>query len=318
MTDPIATMRTNGIGLVPQMLICSFLWAGAFLLLKVAGTSLSPLALTAVRGLMGAALLAAWIGFHGQRVLPQGREWRDWTILGFLQGVVPNTLTAYALMQISTGLTSMIQATTPLIVAVLAQLFFADEKLTRRRALGLATGFGGMALLVGPAAFGSASIDTVSVGAVIVVAVSYALGNLYVKSIPSPEPIRLAYGQQLFSGLPTFVAAMVVVGPVAFAGVMDSALTLAVLGIFGTAVPIVLYMRILRAAGPTVGSMNGYFLPPWTILLGFVVLGEALSLREILATAVVFAGILVMSAKPGTFASLLPRRHSRSLQGCTQ
>lgn len=113
MDNQTAASHADRFGIVPQMLLCSFLWAGAFLLLKLAGTSLSPFALTAVRGLMGAALLAAWIGFHGHRILPRGGEWRDWTVLGVLQGIVPNTLTAFALTQISAGLTSMIQATTP-------------------------------------------------------------------------------------------------------------------------------------------------------------------------------------------------------------
>lgn len=311
-----ATSHADRFGLVPQMLLCSFLWAGAFLLLKMAGTSLSPVALTAVRGLMGAALLAAWIGFHGHRILPQGREWRDWIALGILQGIIPNTLTAFALTQISAGLTSMIQATTPLIVAVLAQALFADERLSRRRGMGLAIGFAGMALLIGPSAFGGAAVGTAGVAAVVVVAISYALGNLYVKGIPSPQPIRLAYGQQLLSGVPTFVLVMAFAGPGAFAGVPDAALTLVILGVFGTALPIVLYMRILRAAGPTVGSMNGYFLPPWTILLGFLILGEALSLREILATAIVLAGIMVVSTTPGAFTGLFGRKACPSLQGC--
>lgn len=305
----MASGRDGGAGgsLVLQMLFCSFLWASAFLLMKVAGTSLSPLALTAVRGVMGAALLAAWLGLRRQRVMPRGREWRDWTMLGLLQGVIPNTLTAYALTLIPAGLTSMIQATTPLIVAVLAQMIFADETLTRRRAIGLAVGFGGMALLLGPTAFGGHAVAGAGAVAMVIVAVSYAFGNLYVKSIPSPEPIRLAYGQQLMSGLPTFSATMMLWGPAAFDGVAQSAVTLALLGIFGTALPIVLFMRILRIAGPTVGSMNGYFLPPWTILLGFLILNEALSLREIVATAIVLAGVMIVSTRPGAIAKVMRR-----------
>jgi drug/metabolite transporter (DMT)-like permease len=282
-----------------QMLLCSFLWATAFLLLKIAGTNLSPLALTAVRGIMGGVLLAAWIGSHNQNILPRGREWKDWVILGVLQGIVPNTLTAYALTQISAGLTSMIQATTPLIVAVLAQALFADERLTKRRVVGLLTGFSGMMLLIAPAVVGSSNVSGGGMAAMLAVAVSYALGNLYVRAIPTPQPLRLAYGQQLFSGLPTFVAVWWMSGAGAFAGIQDSILTLAVLGVFGTALPIVLYMRILSNAGPTVGSMNGYFLPPWTILLGAVFLGEAISVREITATAVVLLGVMIVSTKFG-------------------
>lgn len=297
MTSDHVSGGGSGGQLIVQMLFCSFLWAMAFLLLKTIGTTLSPVALTAVRGIMGGALLAAWIVLHRQSVLPRGREWKDWSVLGLLQGVIPNTLTAYALAHITAGLTSMIQASTPLIVAVLAQAIFADERLTTRRVIGVFTGFVGMVLLIGPAAFGSENASPIGMAAMVAVAISYAFGNLYVRAIPSPQPIRLAYGQQVFSGLPTFAVVWAMSGAGAFAGVQDALLPLAVLGVFGTALPIVLYMRILSSAGPTVGSMNGYFLPPWTILLGFLFLGEALSAREITGTAIVLVGVWIVSVK---------------------
>ena len=286
----------GGAPLIVQMLACSFLWASGLLLIKIVGRDLSPFALTAARGMMGGGLLAAWLLFQRQDIRPRGREWRDWIALGVLQGIVPNTLTAYALGQITAGLTSMIQASTPLIVAVLAQGLYADERLTPRRAAGLMTGFGGMALLIGPAAFGAGAVEATGVLAMAAAAFSYALGNLYVRGIPAPQPIRLALGQQLFSGFPMLVAMLVVAGPSAFAGLSQVPVELVCLGVFGTALPIVLYMRILRAAGPTVGSMNGYFLPPWTVLLGFVLLGESVSLREMIATAIILAGVMATSA----------------------
>ncbi|WP_037084012.1 DMT family transporter [Neorhizobium vignae] len=315
----IAARKPFEIPLIVQMLACSFLWGAAFILLKLAGTALSPLALTAVRGLMGGSLIAIWMVVSGHNILPRGRELRDWVVLGFLQGVVPNSLTAYALTEISAGLTSMIQASTPLVVAVLAQALFASERLTPKVALGLATGFGGMVLLIGPAALGADNVSLRGVGAVAVVAVSYALGNLYVRGIPGAQPVRLALGQQLFSGLPTFAVMIYLGGLSAFSPALDNLPLLLVLGVFGTALPIVLYMNILKKAGPTIGSMNGYFLPPWTIILGFVLLGEPVSVREIIATAIVLAGVAIVSLKTEVLlmacrrlaAVLRPRRSGR-------
>src|SRR5207253_2458299 len=99
---------------------------------------------------------------------------------------------------------------------VLAQALFASERLTPKVALGLATGFGGMILLIGPAALGADSVSLRGVGAMAIVAVSYALGNLYVRGIPGAQPVRLALGQQLFSGLPTFAVVIYLGGLSAF------------------------------------------------------------------------------------------------------
>lgn len=288
--------RPNTALLVGQMLACSFLWASSFLLMKLLGAHLSAVALTAARGAMGASLLAAWLLACRESIVPRGREWRDWIALGILQGVVPNVLTVFALTQISAGLTSMLHAAIPIVVAVLAHGLFSDERLTPRRAFGVVLGFGGIVLLLGPDAIGQPASDSLGKLAMTAAVLSYALGDLYVRSIPSAKPMRLAFGQQVFSGFPTLAAVLLAAGPPAFAGIAEAPLELALLGVFGTALPIVLYMRILRGAGPTLGSMFRYFLPPWTVLLGWVVLHETVSLREIAASAIVLAGVMTVSS----------------------
>lgn len=280
-----------------QLLACSFLWGTAFLLMKLIGADIGAVPLAAVRGLMGAALIGGWFVIGGARILPRGREWRDWAVLGLVQGAIPNTLTVYALTQIPAGMTSLIQASTPLVVAVLAHLIFADERLTWRRGAGVLLGFAGMAILLGPAVLDGAGGSLTGVLAMAATALSYAVGNLYVRSIPDPQPGRLAFGQQLFSGLPLTAVALGFGGVAAFAAMPSHAVTLVVLGIFATALPIALYMNILRLAGPTRGSMNGYLVPVWTILMAALVLGETIGLREILGGVVVLAGIAVASTK---------------------
>lgn len=283
-------LRSSVLG---QMLLCSFLWANSYLLLKVMSADISPLALTALRGVMGGVLLALWLIWRGQSIWPKGREWRDWTTLGIFQGLIPNTLTAYALTEIAAGLTSMLQATGPLMVAVFAHLLFADERLTPRRILGVVIGFAGMAILIGPAAFTDRSGSFWGMMAMIATAVSYALGSLYVRSIPVAEPARLALGQQVFSGFPAMAAVLLIAGPQTFAAVPHHLAALLALGIFATAMPIVLFMNILRQAGPTLGSMNGYLTPVWTVLLGFFILGETTGLREISGGVIVLAGVIL-------------------------
>lgn len=285
-----SVLRSSVLG---QMLLCSFLWANSYLLLKVMSAEFSALALTALRGVMGGVLLALWLTWRGQSVIPQGREWRDWTMLGILQGIIPNTLTAYALTEIAAGLTSMLQATGPLMVAVFAHLLFADERLTQRRILGVLIGFAGMAILLGPAALADRTGSLWGMLAMVATAVSYAFGSLYVRSIPQAEPARLALGQQVFSGFPAMLAVLLISGPGALSAVPDHLVALLALGIFATAMPIVLFMNILRQAGPTLGSMNGYLTPVWTVVLGYFVLSETTGLQEIAGGLVVLMGVVL-------------------------
>jgi drug/metabolite transporter (DMT)-like permease len=189
----------------------------------------------------------------------------------------------------------MIQASTPLIVAVFANFMFADERLTPLKALGVLTGFAGMALLIGPAAFGVGEVDIYGTLAMVATAVSYAVGNLYIRGIPDANPSRLAFGQQTFSGFPSLIFVLAYSGIAAFDAVPEHAEALLALGFVSTAVPILLFMHILTRAGPTLGSMNGYLVPVWTILIGVTLLKETVLPREIMGGIVVFAGIAIVS-----------------------
>lgn len=292
--SPLASGQAYGTtALVAEMLLCSFLWAPAFILMQRIGADLSPLTVTAARDVMGGGLMALWFLVLGRRVLPAGREWLDWSILGIFQVIIPNTLTVYALAQITTSLTSLIQASTPLIVAVLAHLLFASERMTWRRAAGIGLGALGMLLLLGPDVLkggdGSFSGTLAMAGAPL----SYAIGNLYVRSIPHAQPLRLAYGQLVFSGIPAAAIVLAISGPAAFAMAPAHAADLVTLSLFATAIPLAMFMHILRVAGPTIGTMVGYLVPLWTILLGVLVFGETLAGREMAGGALLLAGLVI-------------------------
>src|SRR5918998_298692 len=129
--------------LIAKLLACSVLWASGFLFIKLAG-SLNPFVLAAMRGLIGFLSLSMFFLVQGWSLLPRGREWRDWVILGTSNGWGPNVLVAYALTQITAASAAMIQAAAPLIVALVSHLMFREERLTVRRFIGVLVGFVGM------------------------------------------------------------------------------------------------------------------------------------------------------------------------------
>ena len=279
--------------LVGHLLGSSVGWASGFLFIKLGSAGVPPSALAAMRGLVAAAALTAFFLAQGRSIRPRGREWRDWATLGALNGWGPNMLVAYALTQIGTAPAAMIQASGPLIVALLAHLLFAEERLTARRMAGVLVGFSGMAILIGPAAF--EPVGAAGALAMLATALSYALGNIYVRLIPRAEPARLALGQQIFSGVPAALIALSLGGPQAFAAVPANGVALLALGTLGTAIPILLFMRLIRRAGPTRAAMVGYLMPVWATLLAIVFLGERIGLREALGGAVVLAGVAIVS-----------------------
>lgn len=296
--SPIAAAPASLSFITAHLIGCSLLWGSGFVFIKIVGTDLSPVALAAARGAIAAAALGLVFFAMRRAPTPRGREWRDWLVLGSLNGWIPNTLTAYALLEITAGLAAMVQAAGPVMVAVLAHFLYAEERLDARRMLGVALGFCGMIVLIGPAAF--PGLDGVSLPhalAMVTTAACYSAGALYVRSIPQAEPLRLAFGQQIVSALIATVIALVILGPPGFMPIADAIVPLAALGVLATAAPIFLFMRLLRRAGPTRASMVGYLMPIVAVALAWIVLGETVGLREAAGGAIILAGVALVSVR---------------------
>jgi drug/metabolite transporter (DMT)-like permease len=283
-----------------HLLVTSLFWGSSFLFIKLMSGQVSPFAIAAGRGLLGAVSLALWLRWLGQSPLPQRHEIRHWLILGATNGWVPNILVAYALIQLASGPAAMIQAAGPLVTAIAAHLIFAEERLSGRRLGGILIGLAGVALLIGPRLF-EGGATTLSVLAMVATMLSYAAGNIYVRAVPAPagNPMRLALGQQVVSGLGASLLTLLFAGPAAFLALRDHWAAMLTLGLVCTAVPMTVFMRLIRAAGPTRAAMTGYLVPTVAAIMGVFVLGETLELRQVAAGCIILIGVFLVTMAPG-------------------
>lgn len=282
-----------------HLLVTAFFWGSSFLFIKLMSGQVSPFAIAAGRGLLGAVSLALWLRWLGQSPLPRRHEIRHWLVLGATNGWIPNILTAYALIQLASGPAAMIQAAGPLVTAIVAHLIFAEERLSGRRLGGILIGLAGAALLIGPRLF-EGGATSLSVLAMVASMLSYAIGNIYVRAVPAPagNPMRLALGQQVVSGLGASLLALLFAGPMAFLPLRDHWAPMLALGIVCTAIPMTLFMRLIRAAGPTRAAMTGYLVPTVAATMGVLVLGETPELRQIVAGCIILIGVFLVTTAP--------------------
>jgi drug/metabolite transporter (DMT)-like permease len=282
--------------IIGNLVGCGFFWGSSFLFIKLMAGEVPPLAIAAGRGLLGATALALWVSWLGQSPLPRRHELRHWVVLGATNGWVPNILVAYALTQLASGPAAMIQAAGPLVTAIFAHFLFAEEKLSGRRILGVALGMVGVALLIGPRLVAGGG-TALGVAAMVGVMLSYAAGNLYVRAVPAPagDPARLALGQQVFSGLVALGLTLAFLGPAGLAPIQHHLPAMLALGFVATAIPMAIFMKLIRAAGPTRAAMTGYLVPTFATALGVIVLGETLELRQLVGGCIILAGVFLVT-----------------------
>ena len=280
-----------------QLLACSLMWASGFLFMKAMASDVNPFAMASARAAMAAIILSIWFLARRQSPLPTRREFMPWLVLGTLNGWLPNVLTAWALETAGAGPSAMIQASGPLMVAVMAHFAFSEERLTTRRLVGVIIGFIGMGILIGPQAF-DATATVYGALAMIVVSLCYALGNIYARGITHVEPSRMGLGQQVVSASVATLLTFSIAGGGAYHPIVLNWPLMFGLGVLATALPITLFMHLIRNDGPTKAAMIGYLMPVFTTIMAVLFLGEVIGMREMIGGGVVLAGVYVVTTAP--------------------
>jgi drug/metabolite transporter (DMT)-like permease len=296
MAEPTTSQRhhTGGQSRVwVQLGLLSLMWGSAFLMMKVAVPTVPAFAMAAFRGLLAAGLLWLVVRFARKRKHHENASWIPAIVLGTVSGWLPNVLTAWALLRLDSSVAGMLSAAAPIFVVILAHFFLANEKLRGGQVAGVVIGFAGVALIIGitPASFGGN--DLAGQLAMVVVALSYASGTVYARTIGRQDATRLAMRQQLVSGGVAALVAIALEQPWDIRPTPIAMAALIALAIWASALPIWLYFRMLVHTRAVTVSLVAYLIPGVAVLLGALVLGEALEPTAAIGLGIVLFGVYI-------------------------
>ncbi|MFC4168748.1 DMT family transporter [Teichococcus aestuarii] len=273
-----------------ELLLISALWGSSFPLMRHVAGVMPPLALATARGAFAALAVGLFLWWRGALRWPGRRSLRHILVIGTVNGWLPNVLTALALRDIESAPAALIQSATPLLVGVMAFFLLREERPGPRMALGLGLGFLGIAVILGPRALDGGA----TIGAALLMlgtAASYAAGTVYMRWARPEEAGQLVMGQQVMAVLIAGTLGLAFGAPGGFAQPASIWLSLVVLGVFASAVPLSLYVLLLRRARATEAAMVGYLEPPFAALVAAFLLSEIPEPRVALGGAVVLLGV---------------------------
>jgi drug/metabolite transporter (DMT)-like permease len=259
--------------------LLSLVWGGSFFFIKIMVRDIPPLTMVTGRVLIAALALNAVMRFRGERLPRDAAVWRSFLLLGLINNVIPFTLIVFGETRISSGLASILNATTPIFILLIAHLWTPNEKLSGGKLLGVTFGFCGVATLIGPAALSMAKgSDLLGETSCLLAALSYAFAAIYGRRFSRLAPLTIATGQISASALILLPLSLAIDRPWTLALPAPSS-WLALLGIalLSTAFAYLLYFRILAAAGATNVLLVTFLVPISALLLGCTILQERLS-----------------------------------------
>jgi drug/metabolite transporter (DMT)-like permease len=282
------------------LVFLSVLWGGSFFFVGVAVAELPTFSIVALRVLLAAVALVLFFAAAGIAIPSTGDAWRAFLAMGVLNNVIPFSLIVWGQAHIASGLASILNATTPLFTVVVAHLLTADEKLTRTRASGVAIGFAGVVLMIGPVALHEGQADLLAQLACLGAALSYAFAGIYGRRFRTLglAPLQTAFGQVAASSAILVPLALLVDRPwgLPMPGVATWAAVIG-LALVSTAFAYGLYFRILARAGATNVLLVTFLVPVSAILLGAAVLGERLQPRHFAGMALIGMGLAAIDGR---------------------
>jgi drug/metabolite transporter (DMT)-like permease len=280
----------------------ALVWGFSFLLIKVGLHDMSPTVLMLIRAASGFAALAVFMLVTRRPLL--GEAWKrriiPYAVLAITSGVIPWTLIALGEQSISSGLASILNATTPLWAAVLVTWLIPRDRPSALNYVGVLIGLAGVVILVLPDVTAKGFGASVA-GAVVVLlaSISYAISALYQRmKLRGFSVYEVSVGQL---GLTALLAIPVATPSLpSWHLALPSTAAVIALGVGGSGLAYLLYYYINNSLGPVRATGVTILVPMTAVLWGVVLLGETLSLPIVIGMIVILAGIVLTNVNRRT------------------
>lgn len=277
--------------------LLSVLWGGSFFFNGVILRELPPLTLVLLRVTLGAVILLPLLRTYKIAFPKSWSDWAPFFAMGLFNNALPFSLIVLGQTYITSGLASILNATTPLF-AVVVMAVAGEEKPQPRRIAGVVAGVVGVAILHGDA-LGVGSRQGIGILLCLAGAFSYGLAALVSRWLPSRvPPLGTAAFQMMASAAMMAVVAGLVERPWLLP-MPHPATWLAVLGLaaLSTALAYIVFFQILQRSGATNVMLVTLLIPVTALLLGYLALGEPISPREVIGALVIASALLLIDGR---------------------
>jgi drug/metabolite transporter (DMT)-like permease len=270
-------------------------WGSTYLGILYAIDTIPVFLSMGIRFVLAGGLLYAWAVRRGD-VLGDRIGWRQWAaavLVGGLLFVGGNSLVAWSETRVDTGVAALLIAAVPLWMALFDRAA-NGQRLSRSTLIGLLVGFAGVALLAWPS--GPSRINALGAVALLVSGAAWAAGSLIARGSPLPRRPLVSSGMQMLAGGMLLMLVAGASGELTEVGHVSlrSVLAMVYLIVFGSWLAFSTYSWLLQVAPTSVVSTYAYVNPVVAVFLGWVVLSEPLSVRTVVAGAVILGAVALI------------------------
>ncbi|PKP25417.1 MAG: permease [Bacteroidetes bacterium HGW-Bacteroidetes-2] len=280
------------------LIILSIIWGSSFILIKKSLVGLTPIQVGALRVLIASIFLFI-IGFTRLKKIEKN-QWKWVAIAGTIGTFIPAFCFAYAQTEIDSAISSILNATTPIMTLIFGSMFFAIG-FTRRQLFGVIIGLLGCLLLIWQGSSINPDQDYRYVLFIFLATLGYAMNVNIIKTyLQELSPLAISTGSFLVIMVPSFLILLstgffsqeIITSP----ETLTSIGFVTILAVFGSALALLIFNKLIQISTPVFSTSVTYTIPIVALLWG-VLDGEKFNVYQGLATLVILLGVILANRK---------------------
>lgn len=277
------------------------IWGSTYLGIRVAVETMPPFLMAAVRFLIAGAALFTFLRARGA-AWPTRTQWRSNAIIGTFLLLGGNGLVAWAEQVLPSGITALLIGVSPLFIVLTEWAWPGGTRPTGVTLAALGLGFFGVAWLAAPwESAGSGRLDVPAVLAVLAGCVSWGIGSIYSRHAKHGADPLMASALQMIGGAAALFFVASVHGDFAQVSIAAIAprswLALAYLIGVGSLVGFSTFVWLMKHAPPARVATYAYVNPVVAVFLGWLILGEQLNSRTLVASTIIVAAVAIITTQ---------------------
>jgi drug/metabolite transporter (DMT)-like permease len=317
-TNSPRKLRLDSVKLALAFAAIYLVWGSTYLAIRYAVETIPPLVTAGIRHTVAGGILLAWAYARGYRA--KREHWVAGAIVGAFFFLIGHGTLHWAEQHVASGLAALLIATEPMFILVLAWAS-GQQKTSRASALGLALGVVGVAILTGMEV-SAKDASLVGMMVVLIGSAAWAAGVVISPKVKLPSDALARTAVPLVCGAVMLLASAGITGE--FHGLNWSAISLrsmlglAYLIVFGSIVAFTSYTWLLQRCAPALVATHTYANPVVAVLLGWLLAGEALTLRVVVASIAILGAIVLIRRGERSPGSVPVKRSGevRSVEEC--
>ena len=271
----------------------SFMWSLSFIFYRIGVPEFGSLAFASLRVVLAGLTMLIFVLVSKKNRQGIRENWKALTLVGMFSAAIPFILFAFSARSVNAGVLAVLNASVPMMSGFIASVFFKD-RLSKKQILGLVIGVIGVVILMSENLFGEQGATSGSgllpMAYALLACVGYAAGaNITRNYLEKVSPVAITAG--------SLIIASVIMLPVAvyeFPYGKSISLTAWVavicIGVFSTAIALIFMNQLIKSIGPVRATSITLVIPIFAIILGYLLLGEALDTPAIIGSMVILFG----------------------------